>query len=100
VRDLLDVRDVAAAYLALLEHGAPGIYNVASGEGHRLADLVTRMQERLGTRIAVEVDPALGRRSDILHLVGDPSRLRAATGWTPRIALDQTLRELLDAQTV
>jgi GDP-4-dehydro-6-deoxy-D-mannose reductase len=100
VRDLLDVRDVAAGYLALLDAGAPGVYNVASGEGHRLADLVTRMQERLGIRIAVEVDPALGRRSDILHLVGDAARLRAATGWSPRIALDQTLRELLDAQTV
>lgn len=100
VRDLLDVRDVATAYLALLSHGRDGeIYNIASGEGHRLADLLDRMQRLLGSRILPEYDPALGRRSDILHLVGDASRLRTATGWMPRIPLDQTLQDLLDAQT-
>lgn len=100
VRDLLDVRDVARAYLALLIHGRAGeTYNIGSGEGHRLADLLSGMQRLLGSRLIAEYDPALGRRSDILHLVGDASRLRAATGWVPRIALDQTLQELLDAQT-
>lgn len=100
VRDVLDVRDVVAAYLALLKDGRPGeTYNIASGTGHRLAVLLGRMQELLGSRVIAEYDGALGRRSDILHLVGDASRLRAATGWMPRIPLDRTLQELLDAQT-
>ncbi len=100
VRDLLDVRDVAVAYLALLTGGRAGeTYNVASGVGHRLADLLGRMQRLLGSRVIAEYDATLARRSDILHLVGDASRLRAATGWLPRIPLDQTLQELLDAQT-
>jgi GDP-4-dehydro-6-deoxy-D-mannose reductase len=100
VRDLLDVRDVATAYLALLSDGRDGeTYNIASGQGHRLADLLSRMQRLLGSRVLAEYDPALARRSDILHLVGDASRLRAATGWMPRIPLDQTLQDLLDAQT-
>jgi len=100
VRDLLDVRDVATAYLALLSDGRDGeTYNIASGQGHRLADLLSRMQGLLGSRVLAEYDPALARRSDILHLVGDASRLRAATGWMPRIPLDQTLQDLLDAQT-
>jgi GDP-4-dehydro-6-deoxy-D-mannose reductase len=99
VRDVLDVRDVAAAYLALLKSGRAGeVYNIASGTGHRLADLLRRMQELLGSRVVAEYDAALARRSDILHLVGDASRLRA-TGWMPRIPLDRTLQELLDAQT-
>jgi GDP-4-dehydro-6-deoxy-D-mannose reductase len=100
VRDLLDVRDVATAYLALLRAGRDGeIYNIASGQGHRLADLLRAMQRLLGSRVIAEYDPALARGSDILHLVGDASRLRAATGWMPGIPLDQTLRDLLDAQT-
>src|SRR5512134_3019931 len=42
VRDLLDVRDVAAAYLLLLERGAPGtVYNVARGEGVALSEIFT-----------------------------------------------------------
>lgn len=100
VRDFLDVRDVAAAYLALLTDGQAGeTYNIATGVGHRLADLLERMQRLLGSRVIAEYDAALARRSDILHLVGDASRLRAATGWMPRVPLDQTLQELLDAQT-
>ena len=100
VRDLLDVRDVVTAYLALLTQGSAGeTYNIASGQGHRLADLLSGMQRLLGSRVIAEYDPALARRSDILHLVGDASRLRAATGWVPRIPLEQTLQDLLDAQT-
>ena len=100
VRDFLDVRDVVAAYLALLTAGRTGeTYNIASGVGHRLADLLDRMQRHLGSRVIAEYDAALARGSDILHLVGDASRLRAATGWMPSIPLDRTLQELLDAQT-
>lgn len=99
VRDLLDVRDVARAYRLLVERGRPGtVYNVSSGQGHALADVVTRMADLLGCRIIVESDQALLRANDISHLVGDPARLRAAVGFEPTIPLEQTLRELLDAQ--
>jgi GDP-4-dehydro-6-deoxy-D-mannose reductase len=101
VRDFLDVRDVAAAYLALLEAGRPGtVVNLASGTGHRLADLLARLARLAGHRVIPEYDPALARRGDIPHLVGDPGLLQSATGWRPMIPLDQTLQDLLDAQTV
>jgi GDP-4-dehydro-6-deoxy-D-mannose reductase len=48
--------------------------------------------------ITPERDPSLVRPVDIPHLVGDSSKLRAATGWTPTYTLDQTLRDLIDAQ--
>lgn len=99
VRDLLDVRDVAAGYLAMLSGGAVGeVYNVASGEGHRLSDVLDRLMDLAGYRVITEYDPTLARRGDIAHLVGDPAKLRAATGWQPAVSLDQTLQDLLDAQ--
>ncbi|MEO8452731.1 MAG: GDP-mannose 4,6-dehydratase [Gemmatimonadota bacterium] len=99
VRDLLDVRDVVAAYRLLVERGAAGtVYNVASGVGHSLADVKDRLANLLGFSPLVENDPALGRSNDLQHLVGDPGRLVQATGWTPRLSLDQTLRDLIDAQ--
>ncbi len=100
VRDFLDVRDVAAAYLALLERGVPGeAYNVARGEGISLEDLFRRLNRLVGTRVIPEVDPALIRASDIPHLVGDSTKLREATGWEPAFSLDQTLQDLANAQT-
>jgi GDP-4-dehydro-6-deoxy-D-mannose reductase len=98
VRDLSDVRDVVEAYLALLRAGESGeVYNVASGEGIALERLFRRMAELVGHAVTPERDPSLARAIDIPHLVGDASKLRAATGWAPRHSLDQTLQLLLDA---
>ncbi|HWA57760.1 MAG TPA: NAD-dependent epimerase/dehydratase family protein [Gemmatimonadales bacterium] len=100
VRDILDVRDVVEAYLALLAPGtAPGIYNIASGAGYSLLDIFSRLARIIGTPARPERDPALLRTADVLHLVGDATRLRTTTGWTPRFSLDQTLQDLVHAQT-
>ncbi|MGH7518943.1 MAG: NAD-dependent epimerase/dehydratase family protein [Gemmatimonadales bacterium] len=99
VRDFLDVRDVVTAYLLLLEHGAPGeIYNVARGEGVPLAELFARLARSLGVEAEPVADPALARRTDIPHLVGDSGRLRRATGWAPVHTLDDMLRDIADAE--
>ena len=99
VRDLLHVQDVVDAYVRLLAHGDAGeVYNVASGKGTSLEDVLFRMAELLGVRPIPEADPELMRPADIPHLVGDSAKLRAATGWSPRRSFDDTLRDVLDAQ--
>lgn len=98
VRDLLDVRDVAAAYIALLTQGSPGeTYNVARGEGVTLRELFSRLADLVGAKVQPVPDPSLMRSGDIQYLVGDASKLRRATGWSPRFSLEQTLREMVDA---
>ena len=99
VRDLLDVRDVVEAYLGLLERGQPGAtYNVASGTGISLGTLFDRIADLMEHHAVPRPDPSLARPVDITHLVGDAAQLRAATGWSPRMTLDQTLRQMIDAQ--
>jgi GDP-4-dehydro-6-deoxy-D-mannose reductase len=99
IRDLLDVRDVVEAYVALLDGGASGeIYNVARGEGCSLRELFHRLAELVGVAAEPRPSAELQRAGDIPHLVGDTSRLRRATGWSPAISLDATLRGLVDAQ--
>ena len=99
VRDLLDVRDVVRAYLALLEQGTPGeAYNVARGEGVSLRELFQRLAGLVGTTAEPVPDPTLMRSGDIQYLVGNADKLRRATGWSPRITLEQTLQEMVDAE--
>jgi GDP-4-dehydro-6-deoxy-D-mannose reductase len=99
VRDLLDVRDVAGAYLALLERGTPGeAYNIARGEGRSLGELFRALADLVGVQAEPRPDPALARSRDLPHLVGDSTKIRRATGWTPTLSLDQTLRGLVDAE--
>ena len=100
VRDMLHVRDVVEAYIALLAHGQAGeIYNVSRGEGLSLNQLFRRLAEIIGVQAEPVPDPSLVRGNDIAHLVGDSSKLRKTTGWSPTITLDQTLRDVVDAET-
>ncbi|HET7903193.1 MAG TPA: GDP-mannose 4,6-dehydratase [Candidatus Eisenbacteria bacterium] len=95
VREYGDVRDVVAAYQALIARGEPGeAYNVCTGEGHRLRDLLDRLLAIAGVRADVVTDPSRTRARDVDHLVGDPAKIQARTGWSPRIPLDRTLTDL------
>jgi GDP-4-dehydro-6-deoxy-D-mannose reductase len=97
VRDFADVRDVVRAYWLLLEKGEGGAaYNVCSGKGRPVRHLLDVLLAASNARVEVRVDPDRLRPSDVPAQVGDPSRLRAATGWEPRIPLERTLRDLLD----
>jgi GDP-4-dehydro-6-deoxy-D-mannose reductase len=97
VRDFTDVRDVVRAYWLLLDRGVPGeVYNVCTGRGLRLRDLLERLIALSGLRVEVLVDATRLRPADAPILVGDPGRLRAATGWEPEVPLERTLGDLLD----
>ena len=97
VRDFTDVRDVVRAYWALLERGASGeVYNVCSGQGTSIGDVLRSLLEIAGAQVDLQVDRERLRPSDLPSLVGDPRKLREATGWEPRVPLDRTLRDLLD----
>jgi GDP-4-dehydro-6-deoxy-D-mannose reductase len=97
VRDFSDVRDVAAAYAAVLEHGTAGtVYNVCSGAGVSIAEVVAVLRTHARVALRAHSDPALRRRLDVPRLVGSADRLRRETGWRPAIPLDETLAWVLD----
>jgi GDP-4-dehydro-6-deoxy-D-mannose reductase len=96
-RDLTDVRDVTAAYVALMRSGRPGVaYNVCRGETVSMRLLVERLIALSTAHVTVVQDPTRLRPNDSPFLGGDASRLRRETGWTPRIPLEQTLLDLLN----
>ena len=97
-RDIGDVRDVVRAYRLLLDRSVPaGVYNVATGRTARLADVVDTLVELTTVPVDVQPDPERMRPADLPVIAGDPSRLRAATGWEPEIPLAQTLADTLAA---
>jgi GDP-4-dehydro-6-deoxy-D-mannose reductase len=97
VRDFLDVRDVVRAYALALEKGTTGeVYNIASGKGIKIKELLERLIKLTGGDIKIEQDPARLRPSDVELLTGSAEKFRKATGWKPEITFDQTLRDLVD----
>jgi GDP-4-dehydro-6-deoxy-D-mannose reductase len=96
-RDITDVRDVVRAYRLLMAHGEPGeVYNVCSGREVSVAELAAQLLALATRPMRLEHDPSRVRPVDTPVLVGDATRLNAATGWLPAIPLDQTLRDVLD----
>jgi GDP-4-dehydro-6-deoxy-D-mannose reductase len=97
VRDFTDVRDMVRAYWLAVNKGTPGeVYNIATGEGIVIREMLDRIIAMANVEVKVETDPARLRPSDVEILIGDSSKFRADTGWAPRIPFEQTLRDLLD----
>jgi GDP-4-dehydro-6-deoxy-D-mannose reductase len=95
-RDFTHVADVARALWLLLERGRPGeAYNLCSGQATRIGDIVAMVRERGRAPATLRVDPARLRPVDEPILLGDNSKLRHDTGWSPRIGMAQIVDELL-----
>ena len=75
VRDFTDVRDVVRAYWAAPRARRPpaSVYNVCSGQGRRIRELLDLLLVESGAHVEVRVDPERLRPSDVPVLVGDPS---------------------------
>lgn len=98
VRDFLDVRDVVRAYVELCEEGAAGeVYNICTGTGRKIADILKELISLSKVTPAIASDPARLRAAEVPVLVGDGGRLRRL-GWQPEIAWSATLRDLLADQ--
>ena len=96
-RDFTDVRDVVRAYQLLMERGTAGdVYNVCSGTAVPVAEVV-RMAAALGkVPIEFRINPDRERPTDLPLLLGDNSKIRAATGWEPRIPLETSVRDAVE----
>ena len=95
-RDFVDVRDAARAYRDLLAGGHAGAFNVCSGRGTSIAEIVEGLDALTELRVERHTDPELVRPNQVAEVVGSHARLSDATGWEPRVPFAQTLADTLD----
>ena len=96
-RDFTDVRDIVRGYVLLSEKGIAGeVYNIGFGKSHKISDVLEKLLALSDKKIEVKVDPSLFRPSDIPDLYADNSKINNATGWEPKIQLEESLRDTLD----
>lgn len=101
VRDFTDVRDVVRAYYLLLKMGATcNVYNVCSGHGFLLKDVIGMIAKLSHTRIDWYSNEDNIRPSENKKIIGSNAKIIRETGWQPEITLEQSLKDLLDYWTL
>lgn len=84
VRDYIHIRDLAEAHLLALESNEPGthrIYNLGSGDGYSVKQVIEMCREVTGHEIPAEVAPR--RAGDPATLVASSEKIKAELGWNP-----------------
>ena len=96
-RDFTDVRDVVAAYAAILARGAPGsTYLIASGQERRIRDLLIAMCRLASVEADIRQDLARMRPAEQRRMVADAGKLSGDTGWHTKIPIETTLLDILN----
>lgn len=96
IRDFVDVRDVVRAYWLLLQHGTPGeIYNICSGKGIKLADIVRIVADKVGVNITTRVNPEYVRPNDNMEIVGSCYKIESELDWRPTWKIEETISDMI-----
>lgn len=90
-RDYVYIDDVIEALMLAATHGGGGrIFNIGSGEGRSLSDIVVALDGLLGFEIPVEYRPS--RRVDVPVSVLDGAFAASDLGWRPRTKFEEGLQ--------
>jgi len=100
IRDYVYVLDVVDAAICLLDHNGPAFtFNVGSGQGHSLLQVIDAISRALGKQADVKFNPP--RKMDVPVNVLDITAARVHLGWSPRYdfetALARTVRHIVDS---
>lgn len=96
VRDYFHVDDLAEVFRKIDAYsGSQRVFNVGSGKGASLTQLLKIIEAHLST--ALDVSYAASRREDVPYNVLNIDRANRELGWTPGISLQAGIRRVLDS---
>ncbi len=95
--DFLYATDVAAAIgRTLSTPTAKGIFNLGSGRAHTIRSVAERVRDLIDHALPLGFGEVPYRRGQVMHLQADIERLRAETGWSPQVSLEDGLPQTVE----
>ena len=93
VRDYIHVVDLAAGHVKALQHMKPGvsIYNLGTGQGYSVLDVVKAYGKACGKEIPYEIKPR--RAGDIATCYSDPTKAKTELGWEAKYGIEEMCRD-------
>lgn len=95
LRDFLYVKDVASAFVALLESNASGPVNISSGQPISLRQIIYNLAEQVGRSELLQLGAIPAPPDEPPLLAGDNRRLKQEVGWSPQYDLDSGLAKTI-----
>ncbi|MDO9325365.1 MAG: GDP-mannose 4,6-dehydratase [Methanoregula sp.] len=97
VRDFVDVHDVVEAYKMLLTQGKRGeVYNICSGKGRSISDIVTLLSELYHIDVQVHQEQSQMRPIDNPRIIGSYRKIQIDMGWKPKIPFEDSLKSMYE----
>jgi len=100
IRDYIHVQDLALAHLAALKKVESGyisqVYNVGSGKGYSVKEMMDQISKSLGRDINPEVSQA--RAGDSPKLIASIDKIKEQLGWSPRASLEEMIDSAWQAE--
>lgn len=94
VRDYIHIDDAINGIVAVLDYqGAERIFNIGSGEGHTVEDVINITEAKLGQTAHIKYLPR--RKCDVETNVLDISLIKQKTGWSPKISLSEGINKII-----
>ena len=88
IRDYIHVSDLAEAHIFAVDHllsgGASNVFNVGTGSGHSVNEVMDAVEQVTGKKVPNTVGPR--REGDPASLVADSTKLQTTLGWKPKRA--------------
>ncbi|GAV20306.1 UDP-glucose 4-epimerase [Mariprofundus micogutta] len=91
VRDFLPVKDLANACVKAVEGDISGIFNIGSGTGHSIQEIINTLESIHGSRLRIHLEKR--RAFDIPKVVLDIEKAKKELNWTPNVNLSEGMRE-------
>lgn len=91
---MIDLAKGHIAALAKLRNDSPGCraWNLGTGKGSTVLDIVKAFSKVVGTAIPIEVAPR--RKGDVLDLTAMPTRANIELGWKAEMTLEDACKDL------
>jgi UDP-glucose 4-epimerase len=93
IRDYIFIDDLIILCVLAVNANRKGVYNVGSGVGHSILDVIGVIEKVLGKKADIKFD--LGKVMDIKRVVLDIGKARRVFGWEPKISLEEGIRSII-----
>jgi len=96
-RDFTHVSDIVRGLVLAAEHELDGVYNLGTGDAYDFNTVVELINDELGTDVEPEyVENPIPEDVYVHDTCADPSKMREATGWEPRIDFEKGIRRVCE----